>query len=125
MKPTYEELEAQVKQLAAENALLKAAVLNIQDKYMNWEGLSDAFEAAINTETLATDAYPESLRNEARAEGVEMFAAHCQKRHGEMMKTEPNEPVINQAITATRRAGQFALHFACQLREGKAGEDAQ
>lgn len=54
------------------------------------------------------------------AHGVEMFAAHCQKRHGEMLKTEPNEPISNGAITATRRAGEFALYFAAQLRKGAA-----
>ncbi|MCX2201502.1 hypothetical protein LDO48_16525 [Pantoea agglomerans] len=51
-----------------------------------------------------------------------MFANHCLKRRGEMMKTEPNEAVVNQAITAIRRAGEFALHFAAQLRAGKDGE---
>ncbi|MGV3793567.1 hypothetical protein [Citrobacter portucalensis] len=57
---------------------------------------------------------------EVRAQGVEMFAAHCQKRHGEMMKSEPNEAASNQAITATRRAGEFAMYFADQLRKGAA-----
>lgn len=71
-----------------------------------------------NVETPATDAY----LNSVRAEGVEMFANHCLKRRGEMMKTEPNEAVVNQAITAIRRAGEFALHFAAQLRAGKDGE---
>lgn len=65
-------------------------------------------------ETPATDAF----LAEVRAHGVEMFAAHCQKRHGEMLKTEPNEPISNGAITATRRAGEFALYFAAQLRKG-------
>ncbi|ENY9402923.1 hypothetical protein ACF5F1_004572 [Salmonella enterica] len=65
-------------------------------------------------ETTATDAF----LAEVRAHGVEMFAAHCQKRHGEMLKTEPNEPISNEAITATRRAGEFALYFAAQLRKG-------
>ena len=64
--------------------------------------------------TPATDAF----QAEVRAQGVEMFAAHCQKRHGEMMKSEPNETASNQAITATRRAGEFAMYFAAQLRKG-------
>ncbi|WP_337029085.1 hypothetical protein [Pantoea agglomerans] len=76
------------------------------------------FALLPNLATPATDAYHNSLR----AEGVEMFANHCLKRRGEMMKTEPNEAVVNQAITATRRAGEFALHFAAQLRAGKDGE---
>lgn len=65
-------------------------------------------------ETPATDAF----LAEVGVHGVEMFAAHCQKRHGEMLKTEPNEPISNGAITATRRAGEFALYFAAQLRKG-------
>ncbi|ELY4601501.1 hypothetical protein SM003_004184 [Cronobacter malonaticus] len=67
-------------------------------------------------ETPATDAF---LR-EVRAHGVEAFAAYCQKRRSEMMKTEPNEPAINQAIAATRRSGELALWFAAQLRQGGA-----
>ena len=181
MKPTYEELEAQVKQLAAErdavvaeNVALKAGASYFSygsEHNFEWhktaEEAVEAAEAAIddyrgdacdgwseevdsvcwgiilqsstkvgerprteddccdpaidticdyallpNIETPATDAYAASLR----AEGVEMFAAHCQKRHGEMLKTEPNEAVINEAITATRRAGEFALYYAAQLR---------
>lgn len=54
---------------------------------------------------------------EVRASGVEMFAEHCQKRRGEMMKSEPNEAASNEAITAIRRAGEFALFFAAQLRQ--------
>lgn len=73
-------------------------------------------EEAIRKACPATDAF----LAEVRAQGVEMFAAHCQKRHGEMLKTEPNEPVSNEAITATRRAGEFALYFATQLRKGAA-----
>ncbi|EPH5846969.1 hypothetical protein ACS25O_002410 [Enterobacter ludwigii] len=68
----------------------------------------------IKAETQSTDAF----MAEVRAQGVEMFAKHCQKRHGEMMKSEPNEAASNQAITATRRAGEFALYFAAQLRKG-------
>ncbi|EOG9843578.1 hypothetical protein ACLMQT_003418 [Salmonella enterica subsp. enterica serovar Muenchen] len=64
--------------------------------------------------TTATDVF----LAEVRAQGVEMFAKHCQKRHGEMMKSEPNEAASNEAITATRRAGEFALYFAAQLRKG-------
>lgn len=71
-------------------------------------------EVAIRKACPSTDAF----LAEVRAQGVEMFAAHCQKRHGEMMKSEPNEAVRNEAITATRRAGEFALYFAAQLRQG-------
>ncbi|EIJ9543892.1 hypothetical protein LI491_004087 [Salmonella enterica] len=70
-------------------------------------------------DTSSTNAHIE-FRHEMGAHGVEMFAAHCQKRHGEMLKTEPNEPISNGAITATRRAGEFALYFAAQLRKGAA-----
>ncbi|EKK3979886.1 hypothetical protein PNF43_001436 [Cronobacter sakazakii] len=76
----------------------------------------DEAEKAIRAETPATDAF----LGEVRAQGVDEFAAHCQKRHYEMMKTEPNEPASNQAIAATRRAGEFALWFASELRKGGA-----
>ncbi|EPR9081064.1 hypothetical protein ACU9CW_001583 [Cronobacter dublinensis] len=62
----------------------------------------------------------DAFLREVRAQGVEAFAAYCQKRHSEMMKTEPNEPAINQAIAATRRSGELALWFAAELRQGGA-----
>lgn len=34
---------------------LKSAIIDIEDKYMNWEGLCDAFDAAKTTPTPATD----------------------------------------------------------------------
>ena len=43
---------------------------------------------------------------------------YCQKRHAEMMKTEPSEAASNEAITATHRAGEFALYFAARIRQG-------
>lgn len=79
-----------------------------------WEGSSDYKLLPETQETPATEAF----LAEVRAQGVEMFAEHCQKRHGEMMKSEPNEAESNQAITATRRAGEFALYFAAHLRKG-------
>lgn len=145
-----DDLQAQRDALAAENAALKSAISYVCDtdnmpdyQYdgmgcgIEDRGIVDRYEAsrygwdeameriysevmpcAADIETPATDAY----LNSVRAEGVEMFANHCLKRRGEMIKTEPNEAVVNQAITATRRAGEFALHFAAQLRAGKDGE---
>lgn len=112
--------------LAAENARLsdiaKGGAFVMQKALMKYEfgaGMTMQAEDFIRdarSKTPATDAF----LAEVRAQGVEMFAAHCQKRHGEMLKTEPNEPVSNEAITATRRAGEFALYFATQLRKGGA-----
>lgn len=120
--------ESKCRELAAENAGLKSVIAenwNMRDVlrqlvsarpggvYFNkWE---QVILKSLN-ETPATDAF----LAEVRAQGVEMFAAHCQKRHGEMMKSEPNEAASNQAITATRRAGEFAMYFADQLRKGAA-----
>ncbi|MEB5837069.1 hypothetical protein MXF26_12485 [Pantoea dispersa] len=87
------------------------------DMVCDGQTIQEFFDVANSTKT--TDAY----LNAVRAEGVEMFANHCLKRRGEMMKTEPNEAVVNQAITAIRRSGEFALHFAAQLRAGNAGKD--
>lgn len=70
----------------------------------------------LRQRTPATSAFLATLH----AEGVELFAAHCQKRHGEMLQTKPNEAIINEAITATRRAGEFALHYAAQIRSQSA-----
>lgn len=112
--------------LAAENAALKyqeptlTAMMSCLDAFYADEDVPErAMMAAYNIlrksiSTPDTDAF----LAEVRAHGVEMFAAHCQKRHGEMLKTEPNEPISNGAITATRRAGEFALYFAAQLRKG-------
>lgn len=118
----FASLEASRAALAAENAALKVAISQHAAGFTVCEACgeenvsgNDDVCRALN-ETPATDAF---LR-ELRAQGVEMFAAHCQKRRSEMMKTEPNEPAINQAITATRRSGELALWFAAQLRQGGA-----
>ncbi|EOC1104611.1 hypothetical protein AAAW41_003817 [Cronobacter sakazakii] len=129
----FASLEAQRDALAAENAALKSKVrelLNeacgVYEKYnatinpengdfMDGQTLHE-FQFLMDVETPAIDAF---LR-EVKAQGVEAFAAHCQKRRSEMMKIEPNEPAINQAIAATRRAGELALWFAAQLRKGGA-----
>lgn len=121
---TIAALEARCAALAAENARLsdiaKGGAFVMQKALMKYEfgvGMTMQAEDFIRdtrSKTPATDVF----LDEVRAQGVEMFAAHCQKRHGEMLKTEPNEPVSNEAITATRRAGEFALYFATQLRKG-------
>ncbi|CZW29502.1 hypothetical protein [Enterobacter hormaechei] len=143
---TIENLQMQVEKLAAENAGLKDFVKTCFRAAADGASLDGAYiqelgerlglfgretyqpalhgyicghEAGEDTvyvmkKTPATDAF----LAEVRAQGVEMFAKHCQKRHGEMMKYEPNEAASNQAITATRRAGEFALYFAAQLRKG-------
>ncbi|EAA7933084.1 hypothetical protein ID86_27410, partial [Salmonella enterica subsp. enterica] len=92
--------------------------LNVNREEANFCGIDDCYidDAVAAMITQATDAF----MAEVRAQGVEMFAKHCQKRHGEMMKSEPNEASSNEAITATRRAGEFALYFSAQLRKGAA-----
>lgn len=115
--------------LAAENSGLKALCEDRRTFIMNGVQLG-----YIQVPTVETDPALETIRvavspqeptpttdaylAEVRAQGVEMFAEHCQKRRSEMMKSEPNEAASNQAITATRRAGEFALYFATQLRKG-------
>ncbi len=124
-------LEAKCASLAAENAGLKewspnphsASMFEAIEKAeahmddgMPELAMVEAFEILKMKRTPATD----SFLAEVRAQGVEMFAKHCQKLHGEMMKSEPNEAASNAAITATRRAGEFAMYFAAQLRKGAA-----
>ncbi len=132
----FSEADAKCSALAAENAGLKSV-----DVWMNADevGGSAADKAIENGATpeeatrAGVQAVIESIKTpatdaflaEVRAQGVEMFAKYCQKRHGEMMKTEPNEAASNQAISATRRAGEFALYFAAQLRKGSATEEGQ
>ncbi|EHK0699940.1 ead/Ea22-like family protein [Salmonella enterica] len=125
MIEALEAAEKRVADLAAENAALKKAIpplrmINVDNN--SWDDVSIAedigFNQAISAILRNLPQIPATDRflADQRALGVEMFAAHCQKRHGEMMKTEPNEHARNQAITATRRAGEFALYFAAQLR---------
>ncbi|WP_249896412.1 hypothetical protein [Salmonella enterica] len=121
----YAELEEKFMALAVENELARKAVQAFCDvvgdntevisEEVGRDGVLVILEAMKATGNMpATDAF----LAEVGVHGVEMFAAHCQKRHGEMLKTEPNEPISNGAITATRRAGEFALYFAAQLRKG-------
>ncbi|WP_417028133.1 hypothetical protein [Citrobacter sp.] len=117
--------DSKCRELAAENAHMQQVIGDVQTLYYESDGIVgyhpsgdiakwDDVMPDLWSETPATDAF----LAEVRAQGVEMFVAHCQKRHGEMLKTEPNEPVSNEAITDTRRAGEFALYFAAQLRKG-------
>jgi len=86
-KPTYEQLEAQVKALAAENAALKTAhpqpfgqeMMKALDAYEKHQddvpetGMLDAFfimRDSIRVDTAATDTYLSRLRNEARAKAI-------------------------------------------------------
>lgn len=113
IKPKIEALMKERGRLASENITLANLVTS-------WPQERCPVTEAV-TDVQPDDLFPETSAylNSVRAEGVEMFANHCLKRRGEMMKTEPNEAVVNQAITATRRAGEFALHFAAQLRAGE------
>ena len=93
-------------QLAAENVGLKAAINNIEDKYMAWEGLSDAFEAARKLDIPATDRIYAGIK----ADGVDEFVEKCREK-------------AKQAISSDIRenwwlAGEHADDFAKQLREG-------
>lgn len=120
---TIDNLEMKLAQMAAELASVKqqepkAWFIRITDEVTvdaregeKWRGVP---LVRVDVETPNHDAF----LAEVRAQGAEMFAEHCQKRRREMMKSEPNEAASNQAITATRRAGEFALYFAAQLRKG-------
>ena len=114
----------QMQALAAENVAARNAVQTFCDvvggnTFAICEEVGEEGVRAILAAMSATGAMPNTDRfvAEMKAQGVEGFAAHCQQRHSEMMKTEPNEPVRNEAITTVRRAGEFALYFAQQLRE--------
>lgn len=77
MKPTYEELEAQVKQLAAENAALKNFIIrdchvaHIEpETFYEVEAIRYVIADGYEPETPATDAYLSQLRNDAMAEAI-------------------------------------------------------
>lgn len=108
MKPTYEELEAQIKQLAAENAAAKHAVQAFCDvvgantdaicEEVGQEGVKAILAAMSATGNMpATDAF----LAEVRASGVEMFAVSLKVAGG---GEHPYSSVANE--------------FAAQLRKG-------
>lgn len=109
MKPTYEELEQQLAAVVSENAGLKDAVDIIETKYMNWEGLSDAFSDARGIKTPATDAY----LAEVRAQGVEML---CEA--AEQLMNEFSDDSYKVMVTGDLQ--RLASAFAAQLRQGAA-----
>ena len=118
---TIDNLEMKLAQMAAElNAVeaIHTEAVFITDEH--YEQCPPEVQKIIRSlAVLKIPAYQAFLA-EVRAQGVEMFAKHCQKRRSEMMKSEPNEAASNEAITTTRRAGEFALYFATQLRKGGA-----
>lgn len=95
--------ESKCRELASENAGLKNAVDIIETKYMNWEGLSDAFSDARGIKTPATDEY----LAEVRAQGVEAFV---------MDFTEP--AVMNNGTFYNEDLVEASNEFAAQLRNG-------
>lgn len=140
-KPTIEELEAQVKQLAAENAALKAACSALISKYMANRGTASEFIACFTPEkstigtggvwdmwralemlmvsTTSTDAILDSLR----AEGVEMAIEAAKPE----VASEFQRETFDQCVTAAVKYPQSDLAgkvetlawlewFAAQLR---------
>lgn len=123
MGKQIEELEAQVKQLAAENAALKSKgreLLNEACKvYENFNEICDdgdfmdgqtlhEFQFALDVETPATDAILASLR----AEGVEMFANHQQNKYDNLVSSGK---ILTDTGFSHYLSGE-ASTFAAQLR---------
>lgn len=106
-KPTYEELEAQVKQLAAENAALKQSEIEFNNHFRKECELSGDEWVDDFTETPATDCFLDSLR----AEGVEMFA-ESQKAY--VRDNRNSLDAMNRA--AYCGSALDAERFAAQLR---------
>lgn len=128
-KPTYEELEAQIKQLAAENAGLKSVVAenwNMRDVlrqliagrpggvYFNkWEPL---IFKVLNA-TPATTSFMAEVRNEAGARAVELFAKTLGSPYS-FRDEKCYEDGFARAIEVVRDVQ--APRFAAQLRKGAA-----
>lgn len=87
-KPTYEELEAQVKQLAAENAALKDWAENRaksddaleQERYSTLK-IDYRQRLLSNIQTPATDAILDSLRAEGVDGAIERIMVHTNHQH--------------------------------------------
>ncbi|WP_445336223.1 hypothetical protein ACSR9E_07005 [Citrobacter koseri] len=155
-KPTYEELEAKVKQLeadnekamsvlkeandavllakskfealAAENAVLKAAISAVnrtaEECEVNGDELKyvvepSEFEALTDLldETPATNAFLAEVRNEAGARAVELFAQTLGSPYA-VRDEKCYEDGFTRAIEIVR--GAQAPRFAAQLRKGAA-----
>ncbi|WP_449544174.1 hypothetical protein [Lelliottia nimipressuralis] len=126
MKPSYEELERKVEQLAAENAGLKAASSCLVSEYMMNKGTDSEFIACItpSKKTIGTggtwdmwrhldmvlDTTPttDAFLAEVRAQGVEMFVAFCGEENS----------VFVEAKAYYRSLPDAAYEFASQLRKG-------
>ena len=115
---TIENLEAQVKQLATELSAVEsihneAVFITDEDYEQCPKRVQDIIRHLAVMQIPAYDAFLSRLRNEHRAEGVEMFSAELADR---AKSTSPSSGEILKA------AGRGGLAFARQLREGKAGE---
>ena len=100
-KPTIEELEAQVKQLAAENAALKlwaSQSVVLWDAGCDMDGHMHDLPRTVNT-----DSYTASLR----AEGLEMFS---------LMYAEEAIKDCSDNTDWKARASAAAFEYAAQLR---------
>ncbi|MEB6390638.1 hypothetical protein [Kluyvera ascorbata] len=95
--------------VVAENAGLKNAVDIIETKYMNWEGLSDAFSDARGIKTPATDAF----LAEVRAQGVEMYADNLDSG-----ADDAERDGFDDAVKFLRSEASGVRLFAAQLRQG-------
>jgi len=101
-----EELQAQVKQLAAENAALKDFISTQCFVYDAKGHEGDAEEARPSTP--ATDAILASLH----AEGVDMLAAH----HQSIVDKLDGDSLFGDGIREHSSIAAAATHFAAQLR---------
>ena len=140
-KPTYEQLQAQVKQLAAENAALKAACSSLISKYMANRGSDSEFIACFTPEksTIGTGGVwdmwrslerlvlsasdNDSILASLRAEGVEMAVEAAKPE----VASEFQRETFDQCVTAAVKYPQSDLAgkvemlawlelFAAQLR---------
>lgn len=140
MKPTYEQLEAQVKQLGADSLNLRDVLRQLIAGrpggvyFIKWEPM---IFKALN-EASAAEAYLSQLRNEHHAEGANFVANRMLAawEAGFIDDTAKNAADIARMILTSTEfmadapEGDFDRSFAdgvlediaAQLREGKAGE---
>ncbi|HFV6983657.1 hypothetical protein LOK69_00555 [Escherichia coli] len=138
MKPTYEQLEAQLAAVVAENAVLKQAV----DATIGWQESTDAenvesIRMLLNIETPATDAYLAEVRDQGRIEGINFAASRIAAAYNNGFIDKPIEDVddVVRAILSAKGelgnnlpedglSGEYAekslVEFAAQLRQGAA-----
>jgi hypothetical protein len=124
----YAKLEAQREALAAENAVMLKLLTDISGNHVEYFSEDEGYTFAgvpldyvseinmyVSRDVNAENPFPttDAYLNSVRAEGVEIFAKHCDESIGFI---EPEDETLYTLME------EQARNFAAQLRAGKDGE---